>query len=304
MTIQETLTKGTALLRGAAIDTPVLDAGLLLAEVLHTDKTGLILHAPETILEEDNEKFQKLTDRRLAGEPIAYILGRKEFRSLDFIVSPDVLVPRPDTETLVEAAIKELTSFHNNTNLNTSITVLDLCTGSGAIAIALKNECPSLEVWASDISEAALSIARANCARLLHENAVQFIRADLFQPLQNSPVSGSSFPKNFTLVVSNPPYVASAEIESLSKEVRREPRLALDGGADGLDLIRKIAGEAVQYLADNGMLLMEADPSQMDTIRDILLNNGFNDVRLYKDLADQNRVIGGTLRREIKDGTD
>jgi release factor glutamine methyltransferase len=180
--------------------------------------------------------------------------------------------------------------------------VLDLCTGSGAIAIALKNECPCLEVWASDISEAGLSIARANCARLLHENAVHFVRADLFQPVQNPSNPNVPYPKNFTLIVSNPPYIPSAEIEGLSKEVRREPRLALDGGSDGLDLIRKIVNEAGQYLADNGSLLMEADPRQMDAICAILINHGFTDVRFYKDLAGLNRVIGGTFRRDRKDG--
>jgi release factor glutamine methyltransferase len=300
MTIQSSLTKGTALLRGANIDTPALDAGLLLAEVLHTDKAGLILHAPETIAEEDADKFQRLINCRLDGEPIAYILGRKEFRGLDFTISPDVLVPRPDTEALVEAAIKELGNVLAGSNF--PITVLDLCTGSGAIAIALKNECPSLNVWASDISEASLKIARANAARLLNDKAVHFIRADLFSPFKNSLAPDISFPKNFGLIVSNPPYIPSAEIEGLAKEVRMEPRLALDGGLDGLDLIRKIAERAGQHLADSGILLMEADPRQMDAIHGILLHNGFRDLRLYKDLAGLDRVIGGTFGRDRKDG--
>jgi release factor glutamine methyltransferase len=289
MTIQEALTKGITRLSTAHIDTPALDAGLLLAEVLHTDKAGLIIHGPDPITEENHKNFLNLINRRIAGESIAYILGRKEFRGLDFTVSPDVLVPRPDTETLVEAAIKELGPDQDKT-------VLDLCTGSGAIAIALKNECPGLEVWASDISEAGLNIAKTNCVRLLHNKAVHFVRADLF--------ANETFPKNFTLIVSNPPYIPSAEIESLAKEVRSEPRLALDGGSDGLDLIRKIAGEARQHLADNGILLMEADPRQMDAICGILLDNGYRDVRLYKDLAGLDRVIGGTLRKERNHGKD
>jgi release factor glutamine methyltransferase len=296
MTIQEALTDGTGRLRNAHIDTPALDAALLLAEVLHTDKAGLIIHASVTITKENHEKFRSLINRRLAGESIAYILGQKEFRGLNFTVSPDVLVPRPDTETLVEAAIKELGSVRDRTDSNSFAVILDLCTGSGAIAIALKNECPGLEVWASDISEASLNIAKANSARLLHDNAVHFVRADLFT---NAP-----FPKNFDLIVSNPPYIPSTEIESLTKEVRMEPRLALDGGPDGLDIIRKISVGAGQYLADNGILLLEADPRQMDAIRGILLSNGFRDLRLYKDLSGLDRVIGGTLREEKSDGKD
>ncbi|AEF80979.1 peptide chain release factor N(5)-glutamine methyltransferase [Leadbettera azotonutricia] len=303
MTIQNSLTIETARLRAAHIDTPALDAGILLAEILHTDKAGLILHGPDSIPEGDNENFRSRINRRLAGEPVAYILGRKEFRGLDFTVSPDVLVPRPDTETLVEAALQELDSVQSGADSNSRISVLDLCTGSGAIAIALKNECPGLEAWASDISGAALSIARANCARLLHDNAVHFIQADLFQPFQNPSSPNAAFPKQFTLIVSNPPYIPSAEIGGLAKEVRMEPSLALDGGRDGLDLIRRIAREAGHYLKDNGILLMEADPRQMDAIRGILLDNGFREPRLYKDLAGLDRVISGTLNRESKDGT-
>jgi release factor glutamine methyltransferase len=284
MTIREALIQGTARLRSADIETPSLDTALFLAFILKTTREKLILHDGETLSEAAAAEFVRALDRRIAGECAAYILGHREFRGLDFLVTPDVLVPRPDTETLVDAAL----AIGDGSNL----TVLDLCTGSGAVAIALKHELPSLEVYASDISAKALAIARENAIRLLQEDdrlmggeaAIHFLEGDLFDPVPSI---------RFSLIVANPPYVASGEIPGLSREVRGEPLLALDGGEDGLDLVRRIVEGAPAYLRPGGKLLLEADPRQMTAIALILGKKGYRDIKLYQDLSGQDRVIEG-----------
>jgi release factor glutamine methyltransferase len=326
MTIREALAEGTALLASSHIDAPGLDASLLLAETLHTLREGLIARGPEPLAEEDLKNYRLLLRRRLEGECTAYILGRKEFYGLEFIVSPHVLVPRPDTEILVETVLLHMRLLQNfsfetatldlkgKTGLLTgfskslsktnrvleqahlnekntharAVRVLDLCTGSGAVAVALKHERPDLEVSASDVSGEALTAARANSKKLLgRAEAVRFIESDLFEKIHGS----------FGLIVSNPPYVASAEIDALAPEVRREPRLALDGGKDGLDLIRRIAHRAGDYLEPGGALFLEADPRRMDAVREILAQAGFIGIRSFPDLSGRERVIRGINRR-------
>jgi release factor glutamine methyltransferase len=165
--------------------------------------------------------------------------------------------------------------------------ILDLCTGSGAVAIALKHARPSLEVYASDISPKALAIARENAQGLLGSaGAIQFLSGDLFAPL---------LPLQFSLITANPPYVASGEIAGLAREVRGEPRLALDGGPDGMDLIRRIIAGAPAHLLPGGALLMEADPGQMAAITLILEKKGYRDIRTYQDLSGRDRVIEGRV---------
>jgi release factor glutamine methyltransferase len=286
MTIREVLTKAAARLSAAGIDTPSLDASLLLAETLGTNRTRLILAYNEPLSGEGYRRFGQLLDRRLSGEPAAYILGRKEFRGLEFTVTPDVLIPRPDTETLVEAALKMVSD---------TISVLDLCTGSGAVAVSLKHERPGLTVYASDISPKALEVARQNSRRLLGEHEpVTFIESSLFSAFRTQ--AQDAAPRRFDLIVSNPPYVPSAVIPTLSREVRREPQLALDGGNDGLDLIRRIINEAQEFLVPRGTLLLEADPGQMETIENILASQGYRGIQIFKDLAQRPRVIGGIGR--------
>ena len=297
MTIREALAEGSSLLASSAtgsakIETPGLDAGLLLSHVLHTDRTQLIVRGKEPLSPESYSCFQELLRQRLEGECVAYILGQKEFHGLIFRVSPAVLVPRPDTETLVEAALEVLGKYQTGNEESEEknagpLRVLDLCTGSGAVAIALKHEMPELEMRASDISPQALTVARQNSAQLrtINSTEIHFIESDLFAGLGNN---------RFDLIVSNPPYVASGELETLAPEIQREPRIALNGGEDGLSLIRRIIGEAGNYLLPGGTLLMEAGPGQMDTIMEILKNNSFNECRTYNDLAGRRRVIGGS----------
>ncbi|GHV89226.1 hypothetical protein AGMMS50267_15860 [Spirochaetia bacterium] len=357
MTIREALTEGTARLSAAGIETPSLDAALLLADILNTTRTALIL-APLTPLADDTcRRFTQSLDRRLAGVCTAYILGRREFRGLDFTVTPDVLVPRPDTETLVEAALTSIDRMAAKTASSppSPIALLDLCTGSGAVAISIKHERPQLAVYASDISPKAIAVARQNAAKLLavcctscspmkkiglqadfylancaqkrsfcrspliavflrHQaqknykrnrlpgtstpaitsetpSPITFIESDLF----NAFPAALNIPRRFNIIVANPPYVPSGVIETLSAEVRREPRLALDGGDDGLDLIRRLITEAPRHLFPGGSLLLEADPSQMETITRILADRGYTGIQTYMDLSQRPRVTGGTV---------
>ncbi|MDR1410986.1 MAG: peptide chain release factor N(5)-glutamine methyltransferase [Spirochaetaceae bacterium] len=298
MTIKQALGEAASRLSSAGIDTPSLDASLLMAETLRTDRSRLVLAWDEPLPESGWRFFDSLLCRRLSGEPVAYILGRRDFRGLDFAVIPAVLIPRPDTETLVEAALetaREIAGASGET-----IPVLDLCTGSGAVAIALKHEMPELEVYASDISREALACARGNAARLLPGNSITFIESDLFAafggPMENADPGRGPVPCVFSVIVSNPPYIPARILPSLSPEVRREPRLALDGGEDGLGLIGRIIAGSPRRLADNGALLLEADPRQMESISAMLESQGYNRVQRYNDLSQRPRVIRGFLR--------
>jgi release factor glutamine methyltransferase len=319
MTLREVLAEGTALLSsfhpGSCIDTPSLDASLLLADLLHTDRTGLIMAGPEPVPDHIREQYARLLERRRSGECVAQILGRREFRGLDFTVTPAVLVPRPDTETLVEAALSRI----DHRPVPENFTLLDLCTGSGAVAVSLKYERPFLRVYASDISPEALEVARGNAEKLLGGRGgtgpknrtgpspkparggtrfkdasgfnprITFFESDLFEGLDTRP----GLPRRFHLITANPPYIPRGVIPSLAAEVRREPLLALDGGEDGLSILRRIISQAGARLYPGSMLLLEADPRQMDTLKGLLASEGYKEIEIYKDLSGLERVIGG-----------
>ena len=307
MTIREALAQTGAELKAAGIDTPSLDASLLLAHILNTNRTALAAMGNEPLSEESLAALRALMEKRKKGECIAYILGKKEFRGLEFLVNASVLVPRPDTETLVEAAITTINEQLANGGEKeavrgggvaaNTIRVLDLCTGSGAVAISLKNEMPELEVWASDISDEALETAKKNAALLLPACSVKFLHGDLYNalPFQSPTVHSSSLIPDcsFSLIVCNPPYIPADEMRTLPAEVQNEPRLALDGGAEGLAIIKRVIEGAVEKLTRGGALLMEADPRQMEKIAFLLEKRGFHNLKLYKDLSGKERVIGG-----------
>jgi len=297
MTIREALAAGSAALKAAGIESHSLDASLLLAETLNISRSSLTAAASDSVTENSVAAFNRLIKRRLEGECVAYILGRKEFYGLEFLVNPCVLVPRPETETLVQLIINNEQLTMNNIPLR----VLDLCTGSGAIAISLKHEMPETEVWATDISAKALEVAKTNAARLLPPESINFRRGDLFEALsdlgaginnkQQPPVPTPRSP--FPIIVSNPPYIPTAEIAGLSPEVRAEPALALDGGNDGLEIIRRIITGAPGFLCPGGVLLLEAYPRQMPDIASLFEQNGFSDIQTRKDLSGNERVIQG-----------
>ena len=295
--IEDLLAEGKRLLSINHIVSNALDAALLLCEISGLSREELITRNTSELSESQCRRYFELLERRCAGESTAYILGRKEFWGLEFSVTPAVLVPRPDTEILVETALSILRGSAASLpipqsgnaallpTLHSPLSVLDLCTGSGAVAIALKHECPCLEVSAADICEDALAVARSNAKKLGCK--ITFTQSDLFDALKQEPT--------FFLITANAPYIPSGQIDQLPAEVRREPRIALDGGRDGLDLIRRIIAQASQYLKPGGYLVLEADPSQMETIVSLLKSNGFSRAVLYKDLAGLNRVITGRL---------
>lgn len=296
MTIREVLAEGRKRLEtrspSASIETPALDASLLLAEALGTTRTKLLIRADESLHEAAREKFAGFLERRRKGECIAYILGRKEFRGLDFSVNPKVLVPRPDTETLVEAALEYLSLPALRRGVK-SASLLDLCTGSGALAVSIANEHGNLLLSASDISEEALLTAEMNAARLLGGNAeIAFIKSDLFE----------NIPGRFDIIVSNPPYIPTKELAALSPEVRGEPALALNGGEDGLDLIKRIISASPDHLLPGGFLALEADPREMPQIERLLECRGFAEVKFRKDLAGKDRVISAVYRGTTRGG--
>lgn len=284
MNVRELLTEGTARLSVPAttanITAPALDAALLLAHALHTTREKLLIHDNDPAGENERADYAGLLARRKNGECMAYILGRKEFYGLDFLVNPSVLVPRPETEILLETALEYIDARKKK-----DLSVLDLCTGSGALAVALKKERPVLKVTASDISGEALAIAAQNASRLLQTgSSVNFLQSDLFEKI----------PDAFDIIISNPPYIMSCEIEKLQPEVRMEPVIALDGGSDGLEIIKKIITQAQSHLRPEGILMLEADARQMKVLVSVLEENSFGNVKIYKDLAGLERVIAAT----------
>ncbi|MDR0323584.1 MAG: peptide chain release factor N(5)-glutamine methyltransferase [Treponema sp.] len=284
MTVRQAAAHGNAELKNAGIETYSLDSSILLCSCLNTGKTGLLAMGEEALDENTLAAFYTLIKRRKEGECIAYILGKKEFFGLEFLVNSSVLVPRPDTEILVEAAIEILKKEAENHNKKSKIRVLDLCTGSGAIAIALKSSLPQIEIHAADISAEAIEVAKENANLLLGKNTVNFYHGDLFDALPA---------QQYSLIVSNPPYIASNEIKTLRREVQKEPRIALDGGISGLSIIERIIERAHLFLKRGGIILIEADPRQMKKIESSLEKRNFRDIKLYKDLSGRERVIGG-----------
>ncbi len=247
-------------------------------QVLRVNAAGLIARGADKISAPDRECFEQLIQRRLAGEPVAYITGEREFWSMNLRVTPDTLIPRPETETLVALALDFIPADAN-------WTVVDLGTGSGAIALAIASERPRCQLIATDQSEAALAVARENAGRLGVGN-IRFVRADwlAFEPDQPYP-----------LIVSNPPYIPSDDPHLKQGDVRYEPDAALASGEDGLRDIKMIAEQAAGRLTESGRLLLECGYDQGEAARALLADIGYRDVEVVKDLAGCDRVIVASL---------
>jgi release factor glutamine methyltransferase len=271
-----------ARLRDHGIDTPELDARLLIGTALGLDHTGLATQAQRLISRDDAEIIEALARRRIAHEPVARIIGRKEFWGLDLDVSPATLVPRPDTETVIEAA---LAAVHDRALPQNELRIADIGTGSGAILLALLSELPGARGIGTDISAAALAVAQANAQRLGLDPRAEFVRGDYAAPLRGP----------LDLIVSNPPYIPAAEIAALDPDVRDyDPRLALDGGADGLDAYRTLAPQAAALLAPGGALVLEIGADQGNDVSAILRAAGLDVARPpQRDLAGRDRVVIG-----------
>lgn len=271
--------------RKEGITTPRLDAEVLLAETLCLDRVGLYTHFDQPLQPDELARFKKLILRRLRREPVAYILGRKEFWSLPIRVSADVLIPRPETETLVAEALKVLAPAGKE-----DLHILEIGTGSGAISIALARERPAARITASDISPKALSVAKKNALQNGVREQIRFLQGDLFQPVPSSEI--------FDMVVSNPPYIPRVEISSLFPEVRDyEPRVALDGGTDGLDFFRRALPAVNEYLRPGGWFLAEMGAGQDSQVLKIAeKNRDLDSFGSAKDLSGINRVFKARKR--------
>jgi len=268
--IRDALDNATTQL-GRVSESPRLDAELLLARAIDVSRAYLMAHPEDTLDPGARARFQKSVDRRASGTPMAYITGVREFWSIELMVTPDTLVPRPETEVLVEHALALIPR-------RAAMRVLDLGTGSGAIALALARERPMCHIVATDRSAAALAVAREN-ARQLDVDNVEFVEGDWLKPLRG---------RSFDLVVSNPPYVASTA--PALDALRHEPLIALAAGPDGLDAIRRIAADAGALLKAGGSLLVEHGADQERAVAELLSTCGWADMRCHRDLAGLPRV--------------
>jgi release factor glutamine methyltransferase len=267
--------------RTRGIESPRLEAELLLAHALGIDRMRVVIETERFLAEDELARYRQLIQRRRKGEPVAYIRGYKEFYGRVFHVDARVLVPRPDTEVLVETALRR------TAELAVVGRYCDLCTGSGCVAISLARERPSSKVFAVDLSGGALLVARNNSVRLGAAFQVAWLEGDLFEPL-------SPFQIQFDLVTANPPYIPEGELSSLSFDILGfEPRLALSGGPDGLALIRRIVGGAVQWLRPGGVLALEMGTGQAERVRALFQEQGFVDFMLTKDYGGHDRVASG-----------
>ena len=276
-TVLDVLRWTTGYFERCGIDSPRLDTELLMGAVLHLDRVGLYLNYDRPLVEEELGRIRALVARRATREPLQYILGETEFWSLPFAVTPEVLIPRPDTEVLVEEALKRGEGACH---------ILDLGTGSGIVAIALAHELPKARVSACDISSQALELARANARSNGVEERITFALQDFAQALAQG--------HDFDLVVSNPPYVADGDMDQLMPEVRdHEPHLALAGGPDGLDALRVIIRNAPCVLKSGGWLLVEVGQGQADAVERLFRESGFLQTFQRRDYAGIPRVVGG-----------
>ena len=259
---------------------PRLDAELLLGHVLGVDRIRLVLDAARPLGPEELSAYRELIKRRRRGEPVAYIRGEREFFGLRFLVDRRVLVPRPDTEALVEVAL-ERTSTRALYGR-----AVDLCTGSGCVAVAFARARRNWRMTGIDVSPGALALARENAARLGSIWGVRWMEGDLFSALAPS--------ERFELVTANPPYIPAAEIAGLDADVRDfEPRLALDGGADGLDLVRRIVIEARAHLVSGGLLALEVGHDQAQRTTALLSDAGYTLIERRRDYGGHERVVSG-----------
>jgi release factor glutamine methyltransferase len=262
-------------LRDSGLD--AIDARALLRHAIGCDEAWLISHPDRQLSTKEQAAYANLRARRAAGEPVAYLTGEREFYSLAFKVTPAVLIPRPDTELLVEAALEHLP-------VDSPLRVLDLATGSGCVAVTIARQRPRATVTATDISRDALTVARGNAAR--HGAIIEFVESDWFAALTG---------RCFDLIVANPPYIAAGDAHLAAGDLRFEPRAALLAGPLGLECIEVIVEQAPQHLAPGGWLLFEHGYDQGPCSRALLAAAGYDDIVTRRDLAGSERVSGGRV---------
>ena len=280
-TIKDVLEWTAGYFRKKGITTARLDAEVLLAHCLGVDRLHLYLNLDRPLRQEERIRYRELIRRRAMREPVALIRGVKEFWSLRLRAAPGVLIPRPDTEALVEAVLEELRD-------RPVPNILEIGTGSGAIAVAIALENPRARIVATDIDKLALEATRFNAENLGASASISFIASDLFTAFREG--------SKFDVVCCNPPYIPSDVIATLEPEINFEPRLALDGGPDGLNVIRHLVSQARNYLADRGALIIELGSEQEPWVREMFETlGGLHDVHAFPDLSGKPRVVSGRL---------
>ena len=276
MTIKELLNQAVIMLKNENIDAPKNKARMLLQSTLKKSREYLMIYDTEEVTNIQRDKYIKNVKRLILGEPLQYITGRQEFMKLNFLVTKDVLIPRSDTEILVENVIKIAENISNPV-------ILDLCTGSGAIAVSLAKYIKNVHIYAVDISSKAIQIAKKNAELNGVKNNIDFIESNLFDKLKD---------KKFDIIVSNPPYIETDTIKTLSKEVQKEPKLALDGGKDGLEFYRKISEDGYKFLNRQLYLCLEIGYNQKISVKQILeKKKRYVNIKCIKDLCENDRVI-------------
>lgn len=274
MTIKEILSKGMIMLKGNNVDSPKLKARLLLQFILNKPRQYLIVYDNEEVGKKEQWEYFVNIEKLTNGVPLQHITHHQEFMRMDFYVDENVLIPRPDTEVLVEEVIKIGSKMAKPK-------ILDLCTGSGAIAVSLAKNLPNAEIYAIDISQKAIEVAKKNAKDL--DTNVKFIKSNLFSKLDKM---------KFDIIVSNPPYIKKDVMKNLSKEVKKEPELALDGGIDGLDFYRKITNQAIEFLKLGSYLCFEIGYDQKDEVINIIKEQEhYSKAYCKKDLGGNDRVI-------------
>ena len=280
MTIKQAITKGMIMLKSNNVESPKLKARLLLQYVLDKPRQYIIVYDNKEIDKQQQWQYFVNIEKLTKGIPLQHITHRQEFMKMDFFVDENVLIPRSDTEILVEEVIKIAQKYN-------SPRILDLCTGSGAIAVSLAKYMQESDITATDISKNALNIAKLNAKSNNVENKITFIESDLFDKIRK---------EKYDIIVSNPPYIKKEIINKLQKEVQNEPKIALDGGYDGLDFYRKIINTSYEYLKYNGYLCLEIGYDQKEEVLQLIENEKkYVDSYCLKDLCQNDRVIVARL---------
>lgn len=279
MVIKELLQNSITRLRESGNDNPVFEVHALFRHVLSVSATDLVLMHDKKLSKQQEKKLLTYIERRLSGEPLQYILGTQEFMSLEFKVTPSVLIPRADTETLVEYVIDR--------KKNDGFSLLDIGTGTGCIPLSIAAFCPRAFVRGVDISNDAKKLAEENCKKLMLNSRANFELCDILNEIPSG---------KYDIITSNPPYIKTEVIDGLQTEVKDfEPHLALDGGEDGLKFYRRICDIAPKLLTKDGMLVFEIGYDQANEVSDLMEKN-FKDISVIKDLCGNDRVVVGTLK--------
>ena len=283
--IKQILNYASSQLQESGSQSPLLDAEVLLSFILDEDRSYLFMYPKKEIPLSVYYNYLSLIEARKKGKPIPYITGNQEFMKLDFFVNESVLIPRPDTEILVESIIETVKKTHKRMN------ILDLGCGSGALSVSLAYYLPDVVVCGIDISSEAVKVARKNALRHGVHRRIDFLCGDLFEPVKDS----------FDIIVSNPPYIPSKDMVSLQVEVSNfEPRQALDGGEDGLKFYRRIGTESPKYIKSSGHLFLEIGYNQAPDVCSLLAErNEYSNIVVFKDLAGRNRVVKAEVRSKV-----